>query len=239
MDYIEQLEQPEWKDKRIEILNRDENRCQVCMNESFTKSQEKAIAFGSTLQKHRGDKYSIGVFGNEVKGVRLSIGAISTTANLIAYIIPMENSWISRWSIIALREMVDHVEREDIYDSSNSSNLEMRPFSSRAFSELHREFNNSFSWLFIRGLNIHHKYYQEGRLAWQYPNEALVTLCWQCHEKIHEGQKIPWLDYEGNEVGMLTPCTRCLGAGYIPRYSHVENGVCFKCNGGRFEEIMN
>lgn len=34
-------------------------------------------------------------------------------------------------------------------------------------------------------LNVHHKYYNQSKLAWEYPNEALMTLCADCHENEH------------------------------------------------------
>jgi hypothetical protein len=35
-------------------------------------------------------------------------------------------------------------------------------------------------------LNVHHLYYIKDSLAWQYPNNALITLCERCHCKWHE-----------------------------------------------------
>lgn len=35
-------------------------------------------------------------------------------------------------------------------------------------------------------LHVHHKQYVKGRMAWDYPNEELVTLCESCHEQMHE-----------------------------------------------------
>lgn len=37
----------------------------------------------------------------------------------------------------------------------------------------------------------------------------------------------------------LTPCHRCKGAGFFPEFRHVSNGVCFRCNGSRYEELFN
>ena len=31
-------------------------------------------------------------------------------------------------------------------------------------------------------LHVHHHYYERGHEPWEYPNEALVTLCEDCHE---------------------------------------------------------
>ena len=41
-----------------------------------------------------------------------------------------------------------------------------------------------------KGLNIHHKYYISGKKPWEYEDDALVTLCEDCHKKRHE-QSIP------------------------------------------------
>ncbi len=34
-------------------------------------------------------------------------------------------------------------------------------------------------------LHVHHLYYLTGALPWDYPNEALVTWCEDCHEAGH------------------------------------------------------
>lgn len=39
-----------------------------------------------------------------------------------------------------------------------------------------------------RTLHVHHKQYAKGRMAWEYPNDELVTLCEQCHDTMHEQQ---------------------------------------------------
>lgn len=36
-------------------------------------------------------------------------------------------------------------------------------------------------------LEVHHLYYYyEKTEPWNYPDDALITVCWQCHELIHE-----------------------------------------------------
>ena len=32
-------------------------------------------------------------------------------------------------------------------------------------------------------LHVHHRYYDKGKEPWDYPDEALVTLCERCHEE--------------------------------------------------------
>ena len=33
-----------------------------------------------------------------------------------------------------------------------------------------------------RNLHVHHKYYEFGKDPWEYPDDALMTLCRSCHE---------------------------------------------------------
>jgi len=85
--------------------------------------------------------------------------------------------------------------------------------------------------------HVHHTYYVRRKLPWDYPNESLMLVCHTCHNSIHEKQIITvYMDTSFNEVQSLTVCTRCNGKGYIYEYNHVENGVCFRCNGACFDD---
>lgn len=42
----------------------------------------------------------------------------------------------------------------------------------------------------IRNLQAHHLYYEVGKMAWEYPFEAVVTLCRRCHEITHGKMEI-------------------------------------------------
>ena len=83
----------------------------------------------------------------------------------------------------------------------------------------------------FKGLNIHHTYYIEGKKPWEYENEALETLCEDCHKKRHEKANTPIYASDMSIIGMTTICPRCGGSGYLPQFSHVEHGRCFKCGG--------
>lgn len=37
-----------------------------------------------------------------------------------------------------------------------------------------------------KSLNVHHTSYIKGKMAWEYPNSMLETLCYSCH-KTHHG----------------------------------------------------
>jgi 5-methylcytosine-specific restriction endonuclease McrA len=39
-------------------------------------------------------------------------------------------------------------------------------------------------------LHVHHKYYLEGKMPWEVPDDCLVTLCKICHKKEHKGKNI-------------------------------------------------
>lgn len=91
-----------------------------------------------------------------------------------------------------------------------------------------------------RYLQVHHKYYVYGDPPWRYKDEALETVCRKCHQKIHKEENI--YVYESRDkisAKKLTPCRRCGGKGVIPPYNHVKNGICFRCEGERFEEFFN
>ena len=86
-------------------------------------------------------------------------------------------------------------------------------------------------------MQIHHKYYLMNRLPWEYPDDALVSLCQYCHQHVHATQQIVSYPNERELFTTLTPCSRCGGTGTMPEYMHVQHGVCFGCNGSRFEEF--
>jgi hypothetical protein len=99
--------------------------------------------------------------------------------------------------------------------------------------------NQSIKYDFAKGLNVHHTYYQLGRLPWEYPDEALETYCKFCHLELHAHTSVPRLDEFGNQAGTMTPCPRCGGAGEFPEYKHVERGICFNCGGARYMELIS
>jgi len=89
-------------------------------------------------------------------------------------------------------------------------------------------------------LHVHHHYYVKDRLPWEYPDLSLITLCNECHWELHKEHRIPFYKDElFNELQKLTVCPRCNGAGIFPEYHHVQNGVCFECNGAMYLELID
>lgn len=84
-----------------------------------------------------------------------------------------------------------------------------------------------------KALNVHHKYYVNGKTPWEYDNDTLVTLCQDCHCLEHKSTRIPVYEdlYRKQILQYAQLCDRCGGSGYLPQYHHVENGICFKCHG--------
>ena len=89
-------------------------------------------------------------------------------------------------------------------------------------------------------LQVHHNYYVHRRLPWEYEDEALVSLCAVCHHRFHEENQVKIFTQKGNELIELnyTPCRRCNGLGYFDQFSKVQGGICFRCHGARFEELI-
>lgn len=89
-------------------------------------------------------------------------------------------------------------------------------------------------------LHAHHKYYIYGVVPWDYPLDAMESLCHTCHSNIHGREIIPvYADRTLSKKEILTPCTRCNGTGFLKQFLHVENGICFRCLGTKFEETIS
>lgn len=80
-------------------------------------------------------------------------------------------------------------------------------------------------------LHIHHKCYRSNYQIWNQNNLEYVTLCNICHNTIHKNINIPFYDKYENVSHFMKACDRCNGTGFLTQYSHIQNGLCFKCNG--------
>ncbi len=57
--------------------------------------------------------------------------------------------------------------------------------------------------------HVHHMYYVQGCMAWQYPDKALTTLCSTCHKKEHMENHI-------TTYGSQEDANRCYHNEFIP-----------------------
>lgn len=82
------------------------------------------------------------------------------------------------------------------------------------------------------GLNVHHEFYIDGNKPWEYHDDALVTLCEECHKKRHQMPVPIYKDITCRDtIGAFCSCYKCSGTGYLPQYNHVQGGICFNCGG--------
>lgn len=83
---------------------------------------------------------------------------------------------------------------------------------------------------------IHHPYYIEGHMPWEYDPDDLMVLCHSCHQTLHRRlartMNLPELrDESGRKIGNAFECPRCHGRGFIEKYDDFCGGICFKCQG--------
>lgn len=234
MTYEQQLNTNYWKAKRSKILERDGFKCVKCQNKTlldrFRISLHAVGTYANGLvvyiiyDKEKKCPYRCKTHYNRtfldkltsLKGNNKSVLALTGGTGIFTYLI----------STLVIPEKIDY-QHLDIQEKQTKQEKYIE-------QHFHTE-RDKFIWVDTKGLHIHHKYYQIGKLAWEYPNEALVTYCWECHEELHKNNSIEVLDAEGKYVGDKLLCTRCFGAGIFPEYSHIQNGICFRCNGSRME----
>ncbi len=88
-------------------------------------------------------------------------------------------------------------------------------------------------------LHVHHKYYILSCLPWEYSDDALMSLCSWCHWKFHAENTVPVFENQQKIINLnYHPCHRCNGAGWFPQYNHVQSGICFRCSGEKYEELI-
>lgn len=242
MEYKLQLQQGEWFSKRQEVLKRDSNRCINCLNQSYQHTFSSGLIFGNGIKEvvpntvFRNGKFIVRIWDmkqNRIQNAFVEPEHFNPERSYVAF---YEHS-PTYINIVGLKYI-----NNDLIELSPSvldiARLGIRGrVSERTNSIICEPISAEDIWGFVKGLHIHHTYYQEGKLAWQYESSSLQTLCWMCHEQLHKDKTVPVWDLEGNEVGRYTNCKRCAGAGYFPEFRHVYSGICFRCDGNRFEEL--
>ncbi|MFD3003488.1 hypothetical protein ACFS7Z_24230 [Pontibacter toksunensis] len=239
MNYKEQLESTQWKNKRNAILERDQYRCQECYNKSLIErsrisfhgagtAQNKVVYIVFDIETGRSYRCKTGygnAFISELLKISEHYSLLSLTTGddvfcrLIATVVlPVRLSYP--------KDITDETALR--VEKQKTQELYLKSLTPKELKEIR--------WIDTKSLHIHHRYYQVGKLAWEYPDLALTTLCWECHEKLHAETEIDVLTEQGEIIGHRKVCVRCHGAGWFPEYNHVKEGVCFRCNGRRFED---
>ncbi|MEP6626890.1 MAG: hypothetical protein ABJA32_02860 [Ginsengibacter sp.] len=229
MTYQVLLRTEEWRKKRKEIVKRDGLTCQNCNNDHLFKD------FINT----NGTK----LFNSNTVHVSYSIQKSPKDLNRKTVFRKDVYSWKHNSPYSEIQFYFDKEEYE-------SEKLILNPVAARRIKKEEKDYlddlseddsflkNGEIDWIFNRTLHVHHEYYKQGLKPWEYPNDALTSLCFGCHEKIHKEELIPCYDSNGILLSNLAPCKRCYGAGELPQYFHVEYGICFRCDGAKYEEFI-
>lgn len=82
-------------------------------------------------------------------------------------------------------------------------------------------------------LNVHHKYYEQGKEPWEYPMSALVTLCEHCHKEISDKDvsDIPFEYFkiyksDGWTTGKRIMFVAALDKAFMIIYDKDDNRIC-------------
>lgn len=254
MNYPEQLKTDNWKRKRQKILQRDKNKCQNCNNEFLIKELQKGLFNGYCFPTQR-NAIDIDGFGEEKL---LKAGIDEKYCNFLNKHAFVYSKKIQNWkrTVLGLRKPTD-LEFKILIEYNNKIDHLIIQYSQTLdptlwnyitalnnekitrLIELENEQSlTDLNWVFMLGLHIHHNYYIKDLKAWEYKDDALKTLCYDCHETLHKNELIPVYNNEYKLIGNFHYCLRCHGAGVFPEYNHVQNGICFRCNGMRYEELI-
>jgi 5-methylcytosine-specific restriction endonuclease McrA len=248
MTYQEQLQTPEWRRKRKAILLRDHLRCQRCGNANLV-NQSRFVALASFRET---EEWNVISYGENNKN--------SFETKFISREHAIVNPAVSKLDLLTPKVCVHSFEGTDYLAGVKLHELDWEAVARAAIENLvvarwsrvspeaelsirmnlkeREEAWKLREWYFVPGLNTHHLYYKMGKNAWEYPDDALQTLCRECHLAVHQEQVIPYYSRDGMFIINLTPCDRCGGHGIIPPYSHVQDGICFKCKGARYLELI-
>lgn len=229
MTYEEQLNSLEWKNKRDIILERDGYKCQNCLNKIYIEKYSLAILMGSPDKQKRAFSFqdfitfetNIATYSSDIVIIEkgdFNLISNNNNHNYLVGVLDLKAETVKSWT-----------------GSLDDDYTLFKLFHTNWTKEAILNSLNSINWKYLQNLHIHHKYYQINKNAWEYPDDALQTLCWECHENLHKNINIKVMDENGVFIGERIVCDRCYGAGRFPEFGHVQGGICFKCNGARFQ----
>ncbi len=216
MTYKELLQSTSWKSKRYAILSRDHFTCTCCNNKKIIIASKHGKIIDITKKKFWFSEHNTPL--HKLYEIKLETSDGEFTVDLYTYI-PLSHDRVKYYELYY--EIVDVKSLDKV-----SVNL------------ITESVNGTVDVNYVRGLHVHHTYYQDQLFPWEYPDSSLITLCWICHKEFHSKEKVKYLDANGLELEPLTNCHRCGGTGYFPEYNHVEYGICFRCHGAKYEELI-
>ena len=250
MTYLELLQTADWKEKRKKILIRDNWECQKCFNNSIISNNNVGLFETKNKKMYAVTKRILNYNENNTFGGMVGDYVVPfLNSNLVAYfnhvngylnIIGLRNFCLEELNLIKHKDDViqryalkrlEKIQNRSFQNTEQINNEEenrkerLEEFilnTNKIYKQLSIKSIEKYKWVYSR-LDIHHKYYQDGCLQWDYPNEALVAFCRICHETHHRSKEIVHYDKSGRDIGKLNPCPKCSGLGYLQQYNHVEN----------------
>lgn len=259
MNYSDLLKTDHWKNKRQEILKRDNHECQRCGISRFNNFHGKIFKLGKNIEKN----YKITFFNEDNLNTKL-VSLID--CNGLEFICKTD---IFKSTINSFQEYVITINyaKKDIikYPFSGStienkkSNIFLKNATNEFLADLYTyddhinnlEVDLEAFWLIEYGienlscrngfnLEVHHKCYRKNKAIWDQDDKEYITLCRICHEIVHNNELIPFYNENGVVIQFMSPCLKCNSTGYINEYNHIANGICFCCHGlGSLVDIKN
>ena len=198
MKYSEQLKQIDWQTKRHKILERDNFECQIC---SKKRSAFRGLSenFGiKTLKKMLEDGHSIFKTEDSIDYERIFFSNTEGFLNHVRYI-GDKNRELDIAKMLFANQYVET----------------STPFGTVKGYNLIGFYKENIEGQSLVDLNIHHKYYIDGNMAWEYEDDCLITLCANCHKATLSR---PRLQRGCTRIAFATrlnaSCSRC-SAGHI------------------------
>lgn len=259
MNYAELLQNENWRIKREEILKRDSYCCQRCGKRKNFELNSLSLNIGKITPKMTLDFFNTkDLFSNLIRFKKENMPEVICKTNYTKNEFISQSNQNKEYSII-----INFVDKNLIkypYNGSFSNNLSTNIFHESITNyELRsviqqkkitdnnvdidkegiwfvdKDFENEFAKN-SKPLQVHHKCYRKDIEIWAQINNEYVSLCNVCHQIVHNNQLIPFFDSSGRILQYLRACSKCNGKRYLECYKHVNNGICFECNGSG---IMN
>jgi hypothetical protein len=204
-EYVTLLQRPEWKQFAEKIKREAGNRCKYCGNYKPMKKYELAV-----LPLYLNSYVTRPLFihletGNSFHGfISAKIRAKLKDRLLVLFNRGRDELNIEYVNPVGMREIRDDEFKKfyEYYKTKTPQGWQDLFFKNDGLKK---------RWMFFEGLNVHHLYYQDGMLPWEYPREALVTLCQECHFEWHQDNLIQYRNKEGKVKGQLEICSKCKG----------------------------
>ncbi|MFD2936138.1 hypothetical protein [Spirosoma flavum] len=208
--YQQQLESPEWKKKRLEILQEREWICRDCSNQRYIQVFPLVKPFSMRSTPRPSYSYATLLVGDQDK---IPISAVSSVYNAISNIPKRLSREYSKKGMLCYKKndndsfeiFAVFVFNQNVDKEASLNNPE---FQDSYFKSLKDFGNKDITWHYIKGINVHHEYYIQNTQIWNQPNNSFTVLCKDCHEDLHKNNpETPVRDKNGNFLYMHTIST--------------------------------